>query len=254
MRSLTALAVAAGFILLGTASAPRSEADPSAPVPDPALASWPDWTLPVSCGWSEGFDPLIAFAGPTGAESGNTPAERALRRVIAEQRSWAEPLLAERGWRLIDETDSSAEFANGRLAGRLEWVTLERDPAGRWRLSGYSSDCDPTTMIAGRTVVTWSLARRQKRLSPRSRTLWIDLGPGECASGTPQNPRAGFRFYTLGTRLLMIVSLEPAGGGTCIGTVEPARKVRLPSALGGFRLYDGATFPPVPAGKTRQRR
>jgi hypothetical protein len=228
-------------------------AQPRASGPDPVLAQWPDWTQEVSCnGPEEAVDPLVAFARPTIGETGSGPGERALRRVIKEQRNWAEPLVSGEDWRLIAETETHAQFTRGRLTGTLEWVGLERDEEGRWGFASYASDCDPAVLVEDRTVVSWSLSSRQKRLTPHSRTLWIQLGAGECASGAPQNPRAGFRFRTLGKNLLMIASLKPIGrGGTCIGTIEPPRKVRLPVPLGDLRLYDGSVFPPVPAGKTR---
>jgi len=246
--------VALGVAGLGLAS--DSGAEPSPPGADPVLASWPDWPYQSSCGGpEEAFDPLVVFAGPTGAETGSSPAEKALRREIKEQRSWAEPLLAPRGWRLVEETETRAQFSRGRLTGMLEWVGFEKDKDGTWRFAGYSEDCDPRTVLGeNRTVITWSLSQKQKRLTPQSRTLWIDLGPGECASGTAQNPRAHFRFRTLGDKLLMIAWLKPVHGNqTCEGTIEPSRKVRLPAPLGELRLYDGSVFPPVPAGKTRIR-
>jgi hypothetical protein len=247
------LAAAAALIALALATSTWAASEPSGP--DPAVAQWPDWPYPVTCGGpDEAFDPLVVFSGPTGAEAGSSPAERALRRTIEEQRTWAEPLVAGGSWRLVSETETQAQFTRGRLAGTLESVGFNRGENGAWRLSGYSGDCDPEVVVEGRTVVDWSLSRKQKRLNPRSRTLWVDLGGGECASGTPQNPRAGFRFRTLGTKLLMIASLRPVrGGGTCLGTIEPPRKVRLPAPLGELHLYDGSTFPPVPAGKTRGR-
>lgn len=250
-----ALVVLAALGVAGLGLSAKSGAEPSPPGSDPALTAWADWPYQVSCGgYDEALDPLVAFAGPTGAESGSRPAERALRRAINEQSSWAEPLVRGRGWRSIEETETRAQFSRGRLTGTLEWVVLGRDDEGNWDFWGYTSDCDPGTVLAGRTVVTWSLDRKQKRLGPRTRTLWINLGGGECASGAPQNPRAGFRFRVLDERLLMIASLKPVrGGGTCEGTIEPARKVRLPFPLGDLRLYDGSTFPPVPAGKTRTR-
>jgi hypothetical protein len=255
MKPGSAIAAVALALVAGSVFAAQGGAEPSPPGADPALASWADWSFLVTCGSpEEAFDPLLAFSGPTGAESGSSPAEQGLRRAIKEQQSWAEPLITGRGWRLIAETETRAQFSRGRLSGTLEWVTLERKEDGSWLLASYSSDCDPTTTLPGRAVVTWSLDQKQKHLTPRSRILWIDLGPGECDGGARQNPRAGFRFHVLGNKLLMTASLDPIRrGGTCIGTIEKARKVRLPFPLGGFRLYDGSTFPPVPAGKTRTR-
>lgn len=226
---------------------------------EPVLSKWQDWPYGTTCGGPEAaFNPLLAFGGPADAEKGTSPAERGLRRVIEEQRDWVEPLAAPNGWRRISETESWAEFTRGRLEGTLEWIALEKKEGARWSFSSYSGDCDPTTVLEDKAVVTWSLASRQGRLDPDSRTLWVDLGPGGCASGAPQNPRAHFRFRTLGRRLLMIAWLKPVrshGNGvfTCEGTIEPPRKVRLPQPLGEYRLYDGATFPPLPAGKTRTR-
>jgi len=195
---------------------------------------------------------LTAFASTTGAELGSTPADLALARFLKNG-----PLVSEgiskHDWRLISETDDFAQFSHGHLAGSLEWVVFGKQ-AGAREFEGYSSDCDPEPVLDKGTVVTWSLARMQRTLTPRSRTIWVDLGPGECASGALQNPRAHFYFRALGRRLLMIAWLDPISrGGTCLGTIEPARKVRLPFPLGEYRLYDGSSFPPVRAGLTRGR-
>lgn len=83
----------------------------------------------------------------------------------------------------------------------------------------------------------------------------LDVFLHEGRAGQLQNPRARFRFQTLGAELLMIAWLRPFKRGvhTCVGTIEPSRKVRLPFELGDYRLYDGSTFPPLRAGKARER-
>jgi hypothetical protein len=246
-------------VLALLATAAVASAIPVNSGPEPVLSKWSDWPYQATCWGPEAvFDPLVAFSGPADAENGTSPAEAGLRRVIKEQRDWAEPLAAPHGWRRISESESWAEFTRGRLDGTLEWLALEAKDGGRWSFSSYSSDCDPTTVLGDKAVVTWSLASKQGRLGPDSRTLWINLGAGGCASGEPQNPRAHFRFRALGRRLLMIAWLDPprsrgGGGFTCEGVYEPPRKVRLPHPLGDYKLFDGATFPPIPAGKTRTR-
>ncbi len=237
------------------ASAEEAWASSTPAGPDPALAGWEEWSYPVTCSSpDQAFDPLTAFSGLTGAELGSSPAEQGLRAEIEGTKDWYEPIPAH-GWRRIAESEAEAQFTRGRLSGQLEWLALARDTDGKWGFHQSSSDCEPTVSIEGGTVVTWSLARKQKHLTPQTQTLWIDLGPGECASGARQNPRARFRFRTMGKRLLMIAWLKPVGGGaqTCEGTIEPSRRVHLPQPLGEYRLFDGATFPPVPAVKTRSR-
>jgi hypothetical protein len=221
--------------------------------PDPAVAEFPDWPFEASCeSGANPFNPVVVFAGPTGAERGSTPAELALARFL--DRGLLESIgISKHDWRLISETSDFAQFTHGRAGGSLEWVAFGRQ-AGGWSFEGYSSDCDPESVLDKGNIVTWSLARKQRNLTPRSRTIWIDLGPGECASGALQNPRAHFYFRPLGRKLLMIAWLDPISrGGTCVGTIEPARKVRLPFPLGEYRLYDGSSFPPVRAGLTRGR-
>ncbi len=240
------------MFLCALATAPAALAS-SASGPDPAVTEFPDWPFEVSCeSGVNPFNPLEAFAGPTGAELGSTPAELALARFL--KNGLLESIgISKHDWRLISETNDFAQFSHGRVAGQLEWVTFSKR-AGDWSFEGYSSDCDPESVLDKGTIVTWSLARKQKNLTPRSKTIWIDLGPGECASGALQNPRAHFYFRALGRKLLMIAWLDPISrGGTCLGTIEPARKVRLPFPLGEYRLYDGSTFPPLRAGLTRSR-
>jgi hypothetical protein len=219
---------------------------------DPAIAEFPDWPFEVSCEWNANpFNPLVAFATPTGAELGSTPAELVLAQFLRNGPLTNEGISKHR-WRLISETADFAQFTRGRVAGSLEWVAFHKED-NEWRFQSYSSDCDPQPVLGKGTIVTWNLAPEQKNLTPQSRTIWVDLGPGECSSGTPQNPRAHFYFRALGRKLLMIAWLDPISEGTCEGSIEPARKARLPFPLGEYRLYDGSSFPPTPAGLTRHR-
>jgi len=137
-------------------------------------------------------------------------------------------------------------FAQGRLPG-VHSLTV-RKANGAWKFSAYSSRCRPTSIVGKRSAVTWTLAGKTK-LRPGVRRIWIDLGPGPCASGMSQNARAMKPvFRALGKRLVMIMRLRPLppGAYTCEGIFDPPLRVSLPSRLGKRRLFDGGVYPPTP--------
>lgn len=247
-------ALVATFLVAATSFAAVVEA----PIgPDPVVERWPHWPYKTQCGWLE-FDPVAAFSGPTGVERGSRPSERTLARLLREQRNWATPIVPTRHWRLLAETDDFAEFASGRLADGYGpgTVSLEREN-GRWKEVGMSSGCEPTSIVDGVAAVTWTLAGDKPRPAEGDRHLWINLGGGECNSGRSQNARARPPvLWRVGRKLMMAMTLKPLPqGGTCEELSEPSLKVRLPESVGSYRLFDGATYPPLDVQKmwTRER-
>jgi hypothetical protein len=243
-----ALSVGAGAIAVAAQS--RS-GDPAQGVAgaDPAVAEWPGWTVEVVCGWVP-FDPLVAFADPADAERGHSPAEIALRRYLAKSRHYFPPSKPH-GWRLLVETSDYAEFGRGELSrGGVEVNTFRRGKKD-WDWSGSSSSCQPQVLRDNQVAITWTLARGQS-LTPSTRTVKVDLGPGECASGASQDKRLERpEFREEDGALLMalwihpVPALGPHEGYTCVGTIEPPVKIRLPEALGKRELLDGGVFPPI---------
>ncbi len=242
------------LLVLGFAAVPASDAL-GAPVlqgPDPIVAKWPHWPYPTTCG-GPAFDPIGAFSGPTEAETGPGPAEEELRKTIGEWQTGF-PTLPKHHWRLLSQEPSVVVYGHGRLPG-VEELTLE-ESNGLWDFAGYSSRCEPASIIDGRQAITWTLSSRQSPLRPGTRQLWIDLGPGECASGMSQNARAMKPvFFELGKRLLMVMRLKPLppGNYTCEGIFEPPLRVTLPKRLGTFTLFDGGVYPPSRAVLPRHR-
>lgn len=218
-----------------------------APVgPDPVAQKWPHWPYKTVCGELE-FDPVTAFSGPTGAERGSQPSERALAGFLREQRKWGYPIVPSRHWRLLAEADGIAEFASGRLAGSRGpgTVSVERQENG-WKAVSMSSECEPTSIVDGLRAVSWALAVSKPKPRPGDRHLWINLEGGECNSGRSQNAMAREPVvWRVDRKLMMAMTLEPlSSGGTCEEVSEPPLKVRLPEPGGGYRLFDGATYPP----------
>lgn len=221
--------------------------------PDPMVAKWPDWPYPTTCGWGAAFDPVSAFSGPTEAEAGAGPAEAALRQTIGEWQT-GYPTLPRHNWRLMGQEPGVAVFGQGHLPGVHQLILEESD--GAWDFAGYSSNCQPTSIVDGREAITWTLSSKQSRLRPSTRRLWIDLGPGECAGGMSQNARAMAPVvFELGRRLLMVMRLKPLppGNYTCQGIFEPPLRVRLPKPLGNRVLFDGGAYPPSRAVLPKRR-
>ncbi|HVS99657.1 MAG TPA: hypothetical protein VHE08_04000 [Solirubrobacterales bacterium] len=213
--------------------------------PDPVVKQWPGWPGEVSCGIVP-FKPLVAFAGPTDAERGELPSEVALRKFLEKGILASEGVRAH-GWRLLGETPYYAEFGNGRLAsGSIETMIVRHGQRG-WRWSSYSSGCLPQVIRHRRPAVTWSLAPGQHP-GPSTRSVKVNLGPGECASGQSQDERLERpQFREENGALLMALWLRPVHGPqTCPGILEPPVKIRLPHRLGHLRLLDGSVFPPQP--------
>jgi hypothetical protein len=210
--------------------------------PDPAVAGWPHWPGRVSCGRLP-FKPLVAFARPTDAENARKPSAAALRKVLAEG-LYSEFGVPAHGWRLLAETSDYAEFAAGRLGHTVQMIPVERK-GRRWKQVGYSGGCEPAVLRGGRPAITWTLAPGQK-LRPSTRTVEVDLGPGECDSGLPQAERLERpSFREESGALLMALWLRPfRHDATCQGTFEPPVKIRLPRRLGHHKLLDGSVFPP----------
>lgn len=226
---------------------PTSSGARGATGPDPAIERWPVWPWPTSCG-GHTFDPVQVFGGPTGAERGSRPSERALRAFLLEQRGFATRIAPMRNYRTVSERGGQAEFASGRLRSRFGVTGLSFEKKrGRWKWWG-SGPCNPTSVVAGESAVTWSISGEQESLGPETTRLSINLGPGQCNSGQSQNDRAREPvFHRLDGRLLMVMRLEPLppGGYTCEGLREPPLEVELPEPLGEMHLFDGATYPPV---------
>lgn len=215
------------------------------PVPDPVVKKWPHWPYLVTCGGVR-FNPVKAFSGPTGVERGARPSEVALGKVLRQR--WAHGLVPRHNWRLLVETSRFAEFASGRLASRHGpgTISFERQK-GEWQLNGLSSGCRPMSVVRGETTVTWGIAKKQSHLGKNTRRIWINLGPGGCASGMSQNARAREPVVRrLGRKLIMAITLKPLPPGlyTCEGFSEPPLRVRLPGRLGNRQLFDGGTYPP----------
>lgn len=233
------------LIGVGFAAIPVSEAS-SAPIPqgpDPMVAKWPQWPYPTTCG-GPSFNPVSVFSGPTDAETGLGPAEEELRKTIQEWQT-GYPTLPKHHWRVISQEPAIVVYGHGRLPG-IEELTLE-ESNGSWDFASYSSQCEPASIVDGGAAISWKLSSKQPRLRPGTQRLWIDLGPGECASGRSQNDRAMKPvFFELGKRLLMVMRLKPLppGNYTCEGIFEPPLLVKLPKRLGTHTLFDGSVYPP----------
>lgn len=216
--------------------------------PDPVVQEWPHWPYPTAC-HELPFDPVAAFSGPTGVETGTRPSEIALREYLEETRTWVYPLVPAHNWRLLAETSEGADFASGRLSTpEGPSVISVNYEDGEWKKGSLSSGCHPESIVDGIRAVTWRLAADQKPLRKSTRAIWIDLGPGPCSGGRSQNARAMKPvFKQMGRRLLMVMRLRPLPPGiyTCPGLIEPPLKVRLPGRLGKRKLFDGGTYPPA---------
>lgn len=237
------------LLVVGGATLPASylaEAVPAPRGPDPAVAKWPSWPYPTTCEGGPQFDPAGVFNEPTEAENGVGPEAEGLRKTIEEWQTGF-PTLPRHDWRLLGQSPGVVVYGHGRLPG-VESLTLE-ESNGKWGFAGYSSRCEPTSVVS-REAITWTLASRQSRLRPSTKQVWIDLGPGECASGRSQNARAMKPvFFEMGMRLMMVMQLKPLppGGYTCEGVIEPPLRVALPEHLGNHVLFDGGVYPPTQA-------
>ncbi len=247
MRRGPAILAVGVLAVLATAAAAWSASAPRGP--DPAVEEWPAWPYSTQCELGLPFDPVTAFSGRAEAERGSRPSEVALREFLRRDSLRRDSLVRSMSrWRLLAEDEDQAEFVHGPLSGKLEWLRFEREAEG-WRFSGSSSDCDPTSIVGGGPVVTWTLAESILDSNAALQKVAVDLGPGPCSGGSPQNPRARLVFRNWGRKLLMTVWLKPLPEGSymCPGVFEPPLKVTLPRKIKLSRLYDGSTYPPTPA-------
>lgn len=212
--------------------------------PDPAVAEWPEWPHRVSCGELR-LDPVVAFISPTGVEETNTPQVRAMKSFINIGR---EDLARKHDWRLLGEEGGVAEFGAGRLPDEMEFISVERQ-RGKWKFTGYSGRCEPSSIRRGLSAITWSLSPNQPQLNRTTSSILVYLGPSECSGGRPAAPRLQKpEFREQNGALLMSLWLRPLPPGfyTCQGISEPPVRIKLPERLGQRRLLDGGTYPPRP--------
>jgi len=241
IRALACIGAVA-ILALGAAVAVAAQKKPAAG-PDPAVLEWTEWPHQVSCGGMS-FEPVSTFGSPTGVERERTPQARALRRFITFFPD--EFAVRKHDWRLLGEEDGEAVFGAGRLPDEVEVISVARRK-GAWKGWGYSSRCEPASLRQEREAITWDLAPDQPQLSAQTRSILVQLGPGECNGGKPQAKRLQKpEFREQNGALLMSLWLRPLppGGYTCQGVIEPPVRIQLPEPLGGRPLMDGGTYPP----------
>lgn len=251
MSGRSLLAGMAMVLVLLVGAAPASASDGVAG-PDPALAEWPEWPYKASCNGMT-FDPVAAFSGPTNAERGRLPAERALRRLLG--RDFPFPL-PQHHWRLAATKPGRALFLHGRLGAEMETPTqLEsyelRRRKGHWEMNAYSSICHPLSARGGHFATTWFLSKSQPELTATTERIRIDVG-ARCSKSEDLNARAEPEFTEIAGKLVLTVFIRPARKTTnvaCFGEVPPGPPlvVELPGPLGTRQLFDGGLFPPSPA-------
>ncbi len=242
---LAALALAAP----GFATSPASE-------PDPVVKEWPHWPYLVSCGVGMAFNPNKTFSRPANSERGKRPAERALRYLTTKgYMNW----VPDNGWRLGRETRRAAIFLRGHPGAEiesgeeLERFELERR-RGHWRMSGYDSPCYLLSVRGGSAASPWFLAQSQRRLTPNTRQVRVDVGPGYCDGKAAADAKKPV-FREMAGKLVMTIWLrrkQVASGACEPPDHEPPLVVRLPAALGHRQLVDGGVYPPRPAQHIRK--
>jgi hypothetical protein len=246
-RLLVGICVAGAALVVAVSA---SAAPDNAAGPDPAVAEWPEWPYRVTCG-SVSFDPVAVFAGATSAERGRLNAERALRRLLASDYL---PWLPRHNWRLAGDFHGRADFLHGRLGAELEsGLELEslelRHRHHRWKMTTYSS-CEPLSLRRGNSASPWFLATNQPALTPDTKRIRVDVGPGYC-DGKSASEAEEPVFYELAGKLVMTIWLHPKrfiGPGACEPPPrEPSLTVELPEPLGDRELLDGSVYPPRPA-------
>jgi hypothetical protein len=188
------------------------------------------------------FAPQTALRKPADAENGTLESEAALRTFLRGHRQPGPP---SNGWRLLAETETTADFAQGYIADGTFEQALFKNVGGVWE-DRWLGPCPLPTAHDGRRAVTWTLAG-PKPPTPSSRTIEVDLGPAECASGMPESEQLEAPvFRQENGALLMTLWLRPLPPGwySCQAVEGPPTKIELPGRLGHRELLDGGVFPP----------
>ena len=219
-------AVGAAFAV-GKQSAPRSAAQ--------------DWLF--ACGTTP-FS-LDVFEGPTGAESGDDPAARALRKLL---RAPFFDGLPDEGYRVLTSHADYVEYGAGKPRRRgFAYVALAKDEDdGEWVISTYGS-CTPFTFIdrEGIGSADWKLSDPKSPLAERQSRVKALLTERACASGKRSDDRIRPPRVSYGARRIVILALvkRRPGAQTCPGNPQTKYTFRLDEPIGDRVLVDGAEYP-----------
>ena len=180
---------------------------------------------------------------PTGAEDGNHPANRKLRRLLRQNNPYI--FGPKEGWIRVFLSERRAEFVNEKPSGRAwNYVGLRKKDDG-WRLAYTGDYCQPLAWGRRKSGAILDLrdGHRPTAEDTRLRLLVYEV---EC-HGTRVPPEEDIHPEVIYGKenVVVIVRIDwVEGGATCPGTPPFRYTVELDEPLGNRALVDAGQYPP----------
>lgn len=181
--------------------------------------------------------------GPTGAEDGNHPANRKLRRLLRRNDPYT--FGPDEGWIRVFLSDKRAEFVAEKPSGRA-WFYLglqKRDDRWRWAYSGDT--CRPLAWGRRKSGGTLDLRDGHQPTAEDTR-LRLLVHEIECHGfRVPEEEDIHPEVIYGKENVVVIVRIDwVQGGATCPGTPPFRYTVELDEPLGHRALVDAGQYPP----------
>lgn len=107
---------------------------------------------------SPGAFPIDSLRSPTGAQRGDEPSSRALRRIIRDPSSepYIEGRVPKHRWRLLRTTERFVIYGAGD-ASRISPLSLRLTKRGKWSYVNLDSGCRPRVLRSDLASSSWKL-------------------------------------------------------------------------------------------------
>jgi hypothetical protein len=194
---------------------------------------------------SPGPFPIDALTSPTGAQHGEHPSARALRKIIRDPSSepYIEGRVPKHRWRLLRKSDRYVIYGAGD-AERVSALSLKRTRHEGWAYANLDSGCRPRVLRSGIAASSWKLDREGAAPSPATTTLHLLVSETNCNDGQPpEKERILDPVVDYGRRGITITYFvePPTGAHTCPGAPPAMVDLGLSEPLGDRVLRDGGS-------------
>jgi hypothetical protein len=226
-----------------SASASAGPTDAASQAPSTAPSAAPTGPVqqlacnPAGPGW-----PVTRLDGPADAESGTTPAAKALAAYVTGPDGADLP---DTGWRELYRSKDTALYGQDDPSGQPGVLLVATITATNGTWAGTDNgQCKPATWL-GSTLgmaASWKLSAKT---TTASKTLKLLVTEKACSGGVSAKGRiAKPRIDYESDRVVVTIGVTPVSGTpTCKTNPATALTVTLSEPLGSRQLYDGGQYP-----------